>query len=196
MTLEDFIDLGAKLELKALELTAYYFPKTTPEYLKSVKGRCDKHGIAVSGTAVGNDFCDPDKKKQAAQLDAVKAWVDRSAALGAKTMRIFAGTLRKGDTEEEARKRAVDLIQRACDHAAKAKVFLALENHGGITATADQFLAIVKAVEARLVRRQPRHGQLPHAGPLRRPGEGRPLRRRRADQDGGLPRATSARPPT
>ena len=146
MTLEDFIDLGAKLDLKALELTAYYFPKTTPEYLKSVKSRCDKLGIAVSGTAVGNDFCDPDKKKQAAQLDAVKEWIDRSATLGAKTMRIFAGTLRKGDTEDEARKRAVDLIQRACDHAAKAKVILALENHGGITATADQFLAIVKAV--------------------------------------------------
>jgi sugar phosphate isomerase/epimerase len=147
MTLEDFIDLGAKLDLKALELTAYYFPKTTPDYLKTVKGRCDKHGIAVSGTAVGNDFCDPDKKKQAAQLDAVKEWIDRSAALGAKTMRIFAGTLRRGDTEEEARKRAVDLIQRACDHAAKARVILALENHGGITATADQFLAIVKAVK-------------------------------------------------
>jgi sugar phosphate isomerase/epimerase len=147
MTLEDFIDLGAKLDLKALELTAYYFPKTTPEYLKSIKSRCDKHGIAVSGTAVGNDFCDPDKKKQAAQLEAVKEWIDRSAALGAKTMRIFAGTLRKGDTEDEARKRAIDLIQRACDHAAKAKVILALENHGGITATADQFLAIVKAVK-------------------------------------------------
>ena len=147
MTLEDFIDLGAKLDLTALELTAYYFPKTSADYLKSIKGRCDKLGIAVSGTAVGNDFCDPDEKKQAEQLDAVKRWVERSAALGAKTMRIFAGTLRKGDTEDEARKRAVDLIHQACDHAAKSKVILALENHGGITATADQFLAIVGAVK-------------------------------------------------
>jgi sugar phosphate isomerase/epimerase len=147
MTLEDFIDLGAKLDLPALELTAYYFPKTTAAYLKSIKGRCDKFGLAVSGTAVGNDFCNPDKKKQAEQLDMVKGWIEHSALLGARTMRIFAGTLRKGDTEDEARKRAVDLIQQACDHAAKSKVFLALENHGGITATADQFLAIVKAVK-------------------------------------------------
>src|SRR3954464_3228154 len=65
MTLEDFIDLGSKYELKALELTAYYFPKLTTEYVKSVRDRCDKLGIAVSGTAVGNDFCWPDKKKQA-----------------------------------------------------------------------------------------------------------------------------------
>jgi sugar phosphate isomerase/epimerase len=147
MTLEDFIDLGAKLDLSALELTAYYFPKTTPAYLKSIRSRCDKLGIAVSGTAVGNDFCNPDKKKQAEQLEMVKGWIERTAALGGKTMRIFAGTLRKGDTEDEARKRAVDLIQQACDYAAKSRVILALENHGGITATADQFLAIVKAVK-------------------------------------------------
>ena len=147
MTLEDFIALGPKLELKALELTAYYFPKTTPAYIKSIRERCDGLGIAVSGTAVGNDFCYLDKKKQTEQLDMVKAWVERSAALGAKTMRIFAGTVRKGDTEDEARKRAIDLIHQACDHAAKSKVILALENHGGITATADQFLAIVKAVK-------------------------------------------------
>ena len=147
MTLEDFIDLGAKLELRSLELTAYYFPKTTAAYLKSIRDRCDKLEIAVSGTAVGNDFCHPDKKKQAEQLDMVKRWVEHSAVLGAKTMRIFAGTLRKGDTEDEARKRAIDLIHQACDHAAKSKVILAIENHGGITATADQFLAIVKAVK-------------------------------------------------
>ena len=135
------------LGLKALELTAYYFPKTTPEYLKSIRERCDKLEIAVSGTAVGNDFCNPDKKHQAEQLDMVKRWVDHSAVLGARTIRIFAGTLRKGDTEDEARRRAIDLIHKACDHAAKAKIFLALENHGGITATADQFLSIVKAVK-------------------------------------------------
>src|SRR5262245_34644653 len=61
MTLEDFIDLGAKLELPAVELTAYYFPKTTGEYLKSIKKRCDDNKLAVSGTAVGNDFCWPDE---------------------------------------------------------------------------------------------------------------------------------------
>jgi sugar phosphate isomerase/epimerase len=148
MTLEEFIDIGAKLELPAVELTAYYFPRTTEEYLKSVKARCDKHGLAVSGTAVGNDFCWPDKKKQQEQLDHVRRWTEHTALLGGKTMRIFAGSVRKQDSEDEARKRAVELIEKACEHAAKYKVILALENHGGITATADQLLAIVKAVKS------------------------------------------------
>ena len=38
-------------------------------------------------------------------------------------------------------------IQEACDYAAKYGIFLALENHGGITATIDQMLTIVKAVK-------------------------------------------------
>ena len=148
MTLEDFIDLCAKLELPATELTAYYFPKTDGEYLKSIKKRCDDHKLAVSGTAIGNDFCWQDKEKQKEQLDHVKAWVEHSAALGAKTMRIFAGTVKKGDKEEDARKRAVELIEKACEHAGKHKIYLALENHGGITATSEQLLAIVKAVKS------------------------------------------------
>src|SRR4051812_39413463 len=73
MTLEDFIDLCARLQLPATELTAYYFPKTTEEYLKSVKKRCDDHQLAVSGTAIGNDFCVTDEAAQKKQLDHVKA---------------------------------------------------------------------------------------------------------------------------
>ena len=150
MTLEDFIDLGAKLELPALELTAYYFPKTTTDYLKQVKARCEKHGLAVSGTAVGNDFGWPDKKKQQQQLDHVRRWVEHSALLGAKTMRIFAGNKpHKPDTEDDARQRAVEQIEKACEHAARHRVTLALENHGETTATAEKLLAVVKAVKSK-----------------------------------------------
>jgi sugar phosphate isomerase/epimerase len=147
MALEDVIDIAGKLKLPAVELTAYYFPKTTPEYLREVKARCTRLGLAVSGTAVGNDFCVKDPKKLAAQIDMVKRWTEHTAALGGKTMRIFAGSVKKGDTEAEARKRCVEAITRACDHAAQHKVYLALENHGGITGTAGQLLAIVGAVE-------------------------------------------------
>src|SRR5258708_2394766 len=45
MTLEEFIDVGGKLELPAVELTAYYFPKTSKEYLAAVKERCTRLGL-------------------------------------------------------------------------------------------------------------------------------------------------------
>jgi sugar phosphate isomerase/epimerase len=62
-------------------------------------------------------------------------------------MRIFAGATPKGDTEEADRKRCIAAIEEACDHAGKFGVYLALENHGGIVATAEQLLAIVTAVK-------------------------------------------------
>jgi sugar phosphate isomerase/epimerase len=147
MTLADFIDFAAAQEIDAVELTAYYFAETTAEYLAALKTRCTRLGLDVSGTAVGNNFCTPDPEKLKAELASVKAWVEHTSRLGGKTIRIFAGTVAKGDSEEKARDRAVATIQEACDHAARYGIYLALENHGGITATADQVLAIVKAVK-------------------------------------------------
>ena len=71
-----------------------------------------------------------------------------SAMLGAKTMRIFAGNVRKGDNEADARKRCIEAMERACEYAGKHKLILALENHGGITGEREQMLALVKAVKS------------------------------------------------
>jgi sugar phosphate isomerase/epimerase len=147
MTLDDFIDVGAELGLDAVELTAYYFPRTTPDYLAGLKGHCTRLGLDVSGTAVGNNFCVRDPAKLKEQLAMVKAWAEHTARLGGKTVRIFAGSVEKGDTEEKARSRCIEAIQEACDHAGRQGVYLALENHGGITATPEQMLAIVQGVK-------------------------------------------------
>jgi len=147
MTLPQFIDYAGTLPLDAVELTSYYFAKSAPADLAAIKGQCTKLGLDVSGSAVGNNFCLRDPAKIEAQLADVKAWIEKTSLLGGKTLRIFAGTLEKGEDEAKAVGRCVDLIQQACDHAAKFGIFLALENHGGITGSAEQLLSIVKAVK-------------------------------------------------
>lgn len=146
-TLQHFIDFAAAQDIEAVELTGYYFAETTRAYLAGLKARCTRLGLDVSGTAVGNNFCTPDVEQLKKEIASVKAWVEYTSRLGGKTIRIFAGTVAKGDTEDAARKRSVEAIQEACDHAAKYGVILALENHGGITATVEQMLAIVTAVK-------------------------------------------------
>lgn len=149
MTLEDFIDFCAKQDLAGTELTSYYFPKeVTPEYLVSLKERTFRLGLDISGTAIGNDFCVADPVKRQQQIDQCRAWIDHSAIMGAPVIRIFAGTVPKGDTEEAARERCITAINECLGHAAKKGVVLALENHGGITATPAQLLAIVKGVKS------------------------------------------------
>ncbi|HKI33450.1 MAG TPA: sugar phosphate isomerase/epimerase family protein [Gemmataceae bacterium] len=149
MTYDDFIDAAAEMGTDAVELTQYYFPETTPEYLAALKGRATRQGLDVSGTAVGNTFTFTDPDKHKAQIDLVKKWVEYTSRLGGKTIRIFAGNLDKDkdDSEEKARGRCVEAIQECCDHAGKYGIYLALENHGGIVSTIEQMLALVKAVK-------------------------------------------------
>jgi sugar phosphate isomerase/epimerase len=147
MTLEQFVDLAAGWGLSAVELTQYYFAETSPEYLASLKGRCTRLGLDVSGVAIGGDFCVADPARLKLEIATVKQWVEHTSRLGGKTMRIFAGTAPRGEAIEQVRKRCIEAIQEACDHAAKYGVYLALENHGGIVTTLEQMLAVVTAVK-------------------------------------------------
>lgn len=148
ITLFDFIDMAADWPVEAVELTSYYFAETTDAYLDKLRAAATKRKLAISGVPVGNNFCLRDDAKRNAEIVKLKEWTVRAAKLGAKTVRIFAGNLEKGDTLESAQKRVVAAMNECCEVAAKHGILLALENHGGITATPEQLLALVKPVSS------------------------------------------------
>lgn len=148
MKLEEFIEKCAEWGCDGTELTEYYFPKPiTPEYISRIKRTAIKAGLPITCTPIGNTFTLPPGDARDKQLDAMKRWIDVSADLGSPAIRIFAGGTPKGVDEAEARKWAIECIQISLEHAAKRGVFLALENHGGIVATADGMLAILREVK-------------------------------------------------
>lgn len=148
MSLEKFIDFCVEQQLGAAELTGYYFPKVvTPEYLMAIKNKVHRFGIDISGTAIGNDFCLPNGQARDAQIADCKQWIDYAAMLGAPVIRIFAGKVPKGDSLDASIDRCVAGINECLEYAATKGVILALENHGGITATPGQMLAIIGRVE-------------------------------------------------
>jgi sugar phosphate isomerase/epimerase len=148
MDLMDFIDFCAKMDLHGTELTGYYFPQeVTHEYLMQVKQKTFLLGLDISGTAIGNDFCLPEGPEREQQLAMTRQWIDHAAAMGAPVIRIFAGRVPRGDSEEAAVARCVEGINESLAYAAQKGVFLALENHGGITATPEQMLAIIEQVD-------------------------------------------------
>ncbi|HUY36888.1 MAG TPA: sugar phosphate isomerase/epimerase family protein [Pirellulales bacterium] len=149
LTLFDFVDDCAKMGLDGTELTSYYFPSDTDDpYLRQLKQHCFRLGLDVSGTAVGNDFCHPPGPERDKQLASVKRWVDRAEILGAPIIRIFSGSVKEKQTESEARNLAVAAIEECCQYAGRHGIYLALENHGGLTATIDGLLGLVRAVES------------------------------------------------
>jgi sugar phosphate isomerase/epimerase len=149
LTLDDFIADCAKMGLEGTEPTSYYFPSNvTHEYLCHLKHLAFRLGLDISGTAVGNEFCQPPGPQRDAQIAAVKRWIDYAEILGAPVIRIFSGNRRGEQTVDDAHKLAVEAIEECCDYAGKHGVFLALENHGGLTATVEGMLRLVHDVKS------------------------------------------------
>lgn len=149
MDLFDFANLAADMGLDAIEPTSYYFPAdASMDYFYKLQRHAFLLGLDISGTSVGNNFCVPVGPLREKNLQLVRDWVDRAAALQAPVIRIFAGNVPKGDDERVAVERTIECIKQSVEYAGKKGVILALENHGGITATPDQLLKLVKAVDS------------------------------------------------
>ncbi len=148
ISLDDFIRMCADYDLDGCELTSYYFPKDFDnEYLVHLRELTFKLGLDVSGTAIANDFCLPEGEEREASLAHTRKWIDHAVLFGAPVIRIFAGKVPAGDSDEAAIARCAAGINEALEYAAQKGVCLALENHGGITATSENMLKIIEQVK-------------------------------------------------
>ena len=151
MSLEDFVGLCAEWGLDGVELTSYYFDAQTPEYCHTLRRACFLAGLDVSATAIGNSFAVPPGDARSQQVARIGQWVDLAVEMGAPCIRVFGGPVPKDGTVEQATAWAIDTLREAEPLAAARGIFLALENHGGVTATADGVLAILRAVDSQWV---------------------------------------------
>ena len=148
MTLPNFLRTCRESGFDGVELTSYYFPTMERSYLNALKLQAHQEGLAISGTAVGTDFAHPDAERRRKDVDMVKIWVEHSVILGAPTLRVFAGAVRDGQSESETFANVVACLQEDAAYAVERGVVLALENHGGLTETAEGILALHRAVDS------------------------------------------------
>jgi sugar phosphate isomerase/epimerase len=148
MTLEGFVDECARLGFEGVELTAYYFPSTDRPALHTLKRYCYLRGLDICGTAVGSNFTQPDAERRAQQVQMTKDWIDHSVELGAPGIRVFAGPVPEGVSERDAMTWAVECLRECAAYGAERGVVVALENHGGVTARAEQVLEIAAPLES------------------------------------------------
>jgi sugar phosphate isomerase/epimerase len=148
MTLEGFVDECARMGLDGVELTSYYFatPVTEPR-LHELKRHCFRRGLHILGTAVGSNVAQADEAARREQVRMTREWIDHSVVLGAPVIRVFAGPVPQGATEAQAMEWAVPCLREVIEYGAKRGVCVALENHGGITSTADQVLSLVERLK-------------------------------------------------
>ena len=149
LTMEKFIDHCAEWGLDGAELTSYYFPKdVTNEQLLAIRRQAHLRGVTISGTSVGNSFTNPAGPERDKQVAYVKEWIDKAVLMGAPHIRVFAGSVPKGGTLEQAKKDCIEQLEECGAYAGKHGIFLGIENHHGIVAEADDLVDIVKAVKS------------------------------------------------
>lgn len=148
MSMEDFIRKGVEMNVTGVDMTAYWFKSTDSEYLAGLRHLAFKNGVPFSGAACGASMVQADAAKRAQVLEEIKKWVDVTEGLGAPHLRVFAGKLPKGSTLDEAVGWTVETMKQACDYSAKKGITLGLEDHSGITQTADVCLDIMRRVDS------------------------------------------------
>ena len=148
MTMEDFILKAVDLRLVGVDMTAYYLKSTDPEYLHGLRHLAYKHALAFSGAACGVSMVQADAAKRADSLNQIKKWVDVTDELGASHLRIFAGKLPDGAGVKDAVDWVVESMKAACDYSGPKGITLGVEDHEGLTQSADLCLEIMQRVNS------------------------------------------------
>jgi sugar phosphate isomerase/epimerase len=139
---------AVELKLDAVDMTVYYLKSTDPGYLENLRYLAYKNAVAFSGAACGSSMVQADAAKREDVLKQIKSWIDVTDRLGASHLRVFAGKLPDGVSMQQATGWVVDGMKAACDYAAPRGIVLGLEDHSGVSQSADVCLEIMHRVNS------------------------------------------------
>jgi len=152
MRYEDFIEEAYSLGLDGVELTLYWLPSEDASYLRELKRLCVVRGLPISCVGISTDFCIPEISERKKTEKSVRKGLNIARELGAPCLRVFAGQVREGCSVERATEWTIESLKSCARYAEDTGLVIALENHGGITASADNVAKIVEGVDSLWIR--------------------------------------------
>ena len=148
MDLLRFIDKACELRLDGIDIHTRGFVSEDPAYLRDVRMRCLRRGLAISYIGVSNNFGKTGEELRR-EVEAVKHWTDVAAFMGVPLVRIFAAWIPKGEPEEQVWARMMPCMKEVAAHASEKGVALGLHNHnhGCVTRTGKEVRRIISEVD-------------------------------------------------
>ena len=129
MTLFEWIELAATLDVDGVEMYDRFFISFEPDYLAEVKSALDRHGLAMPMLCFSPDFTQPDPARREAEIERTRHAIDLTAFFGGVTCRVLSGQARPDIAREEGVRWTVEAIRALLPHAEEKGVILAMENH-------------------------------------------------------------------
>ncbi|MEA3403959.1 MAG: sugar phosphate isomerase/epimerase family protein [Armatimonadota bacterium] len=141
MSLPEYFQAAKRLGLDYVEVNV---SPSTPKHLttdaidaqvEEMVRQASDTGVTVVALAGGNNFAAEDL---ASEIASVKRQIDMTAMARAQVLRIFAGWIGPSQFTDETFHRISGAMEEVGEYGAEQGVMVAVENHGGITATGAQ----------------------------------------------------------
>ncbi len=129
MTLRQWIEIGAELQLDGLEFYNRFLELQKPGGPEAARRIAADHGLEIPMLCASPDFTHPDADFRRQQIDGQKRAIDLCVALGGCFCRVLSGQRRPELSRDEGLSYAADCIEACLPHAAASGVTLVLENH-------------------------------------------------------------------
>lgn len=164
--IEFVIDEAARLGVSGVDVLQRQMESEAPDYIRRLKRHALVNGIALNCLSTHQDFVSPDPEVRQKSIDATIRYIRLAADLGTPCIRISAGRwktvgsfselmelegkepLLEGYTEDDAFGWCIDSLEQCVAVAEEHGVMLALENHWGMTRTAEGVLRIMNAINS------------------------------------------------
>jgi sugar phosphate isomerase/epimerase len=164
--IEKVMEHAADLALDGVEILRRQMESEENAYLQRLKRTAFTLGLDLYCLSIHQDFVNPDPDAQAQQIAHTRRCIEVAHDLGIPSIRLNSGrwkTIRDfndlmkargvepplgGYTDDDAFTWCIQAIESCLKHAEQCGVLLALENHWGLTHTADGVLRIVNALNS------------------------------------------------
>jgi len=129
MTLFEWIDLAATLDVDGVEMYPGFFESFDPDYLDKVREHLKLRNLEAPMMCASPDFTQREAKARAQEIQREKEIIDVTARLGGKYCRVLSGQRREDVSRSEGVKWTVESIDSLLDYAAERGITLSMENH-------------------------------------------------------------------
>jgi sugar phosphate isomerase/epimerase len=129
MTLFDWIDLAATLEVDGVEMYPGFFESFEPDYLDKVKSHLKSKNLTAPMMCASPDFTQPDPAARQEELEKEKQIIEITARLGGGFCRVLSGQRREEVSRADGVRWTVESIESLIPFAAERKIVLNMENH-------------------------------------------------------------------
>jgi sugar phosphate isomerase/epimerase len=144
MTYEDLIRVAVDTGTDGLDMTVYWLPSTSDDYLLSLRRLAYRNRVEIYSIGTRVQLSNPAGPARDKQFEELKHWVDVASKLGASHIRVFGAQRPKDATLEQALDYAGESMRLFAEYSGARGITLGVEDDGGMTEYAKETLEIVK----------------------------------------------------